>query len=399
MSTREDRIAGARVAPMVRVLYLVQLPPPRHGATVVADSIRRILTGDGRFVVEHLWAGSAKAIADIGRKTPAKFLAFGAMLARLAGRAVTRRRSDVAYLSFTPWAHTALRDALVALFAKAVADRVLVHVHCEGLDAVIRGRRPLDAFMRYAFRGTELVAITGATAQIGRESGVFGEVHLLYNHAVDPGEPQIAEEGPLRIGWFGRFDPRKGVLTAVEAAAAARAAGLDIRLSIGGSPTDELDAAALEARLAEAGLAEVTQTCYFPDEDGKADFLRGLDVFLYPSEHDHAPLALAEGLAHGLVPIVLDQGGIPEMVGPHFAQNVVARAHDRAERVRRIVERIAVLATDRAGLVADRRIARQRWREFYSEHVFETKSLAVFGGDGQSIGAPADRCAAEASGE
>ncbi|WP_029031217.1 glycosyltransferase [Salinarimonas rosea] len=378
MSTPEHR-RSSRVGRRATSLFLVQLPPPRHGATLVADAIRRMLVADGRVAVEHLWGGSARAIADIGRKTPAKLLGFGGLVARLLARRLVGRRADTAYLSFTPWAHTAVRDALVAMLAKGVADRVLVHVHCEGLDAMIDGTSRKDAFLRRAFAGTELVAITGETARIGRASGLFRDVHLLYNHALDPGEPGIAPEGPLRVGWFGRFDPRKGVLAAIDAAAAARAAGHDIRLAIGGSPTVELDAEALEARLRAAGLADVTETRYNPDEDGKAEFLSRLDVFLYPSEHDHAPLALIEGLAHGLVPIVLTQGGIPEMVGPRFATNVIERTLPPQERVQRMAARIAAIAADREGLLADRRAARARYLSSFSEDAFETRLLDIFG--------------------
>ncbi|MGP9818909.1 glycosyltransferase [Salinarimonas sp. NSM] len=378
MSKPEHR-RSSRVGRKATSLFLVQLPPPRHGATLVADAIRRLLEADGRVTVEHLWGGSARTIADIGRKTPGKLVGFAALLARLLARRLLGRRADTAYLSFTPWAHTAVRDALVAMLAKGVADRVLVHVHCEGLDAMIDGTSRRDAFLRRAFAGTELVAITGETARIGRESGLFRDVHLLYNHALDPGEPPMAAAGRVRVGWFGRFDPRKGVLAAIDAVAAARAAGHDIRLAIGGSPTVELDAPALEARLREAGLADVTETCYNPDEDGKAEFLSRLDVFVYPSEHDHAPLALIEGLAHGLVPIVLTQGGIPEMVGPRFADNVIDRGLPADARVRLMAARIAALAADREGLLADRRAARTRYLSAFSEEAFEARLLAIFG--------------------
>jgi glycosyltransferase involved in cell wall biosynthesis len=110
-------------------------------------------------------------------------------------------------------------------------------------------------------------------------------------------------------------------------------------------------------------------------EDGKYGaekdtFLRGLDVLLYPSLHDHAPLVVIEALSYGVVPIVIDTGGIQEIVGPGLSQNVF-HAQSGGEPfetfVTRALERYAI---DRQWFAADRAKARARYLETYTEADF-----------------------------
>ena len=124
------------------------------------------------------------------------------------------------------------------------------------------------------------------------------------------------------IGYLANLDPRKGVLRFVDSLAAAHAAGVPFEAVIAGPATPFLSKDGVLARIDGLGLGGIVAV-----EDGKYGtekdtFLRGLDVLLYPSLHDHAPLVVIEALSYGVVPIVIDTGGIQEILGAGLSQNV-----------------------------------------------------------------------------
>jgi glycosyltransferase involved in cell wall biosynthesis len=120
-------------------------------------------------------------------------------------------------------------------------------------------------------------------------------------------------------------------------------------------------------------------------EDGKYGaekdtFLRGLDVLLYPSLHDHAPLVVIEALSYGVVPIVIDTGGIREIVGAGLSQNVF-HAQSGGEPFETFVTRtLQRYATDLPYLAEDRAKARARYLETYTEADFIRRCRAILEG-------------------
>ncbi len=129
-----------RVQAPVSVFLLAQLPPPVHGVTTMTARIAALLDGIEGVTVEQLWSGGASSLADIDSKSLTKLFQFAGLNLELFGRALRGRRTDVVYLTFVPWSHAAVRDALVAWWGKRIGGRTLVHLHGEGLEEIVAGR-------------------------------------------------------------------------------------------------------------------------------------------------------------------------------------------------------------------------------------------------------------------
>jgi glycosyltransferase involved in cell wall biosynthesis len=102
----------------------------------------------------------------------------------------------------------------------------------------------------------------------------------------------------------------------------------------------------------------------------KQVFFRGLDVLLYLTRHDHAPLVLLEAMSHGVVPITTDVGGVPEIVGPGLAGNVIPAALPKGEQARRVAAIVQNYVADPSTLERDRAAARARYLENFTESAF-----------------------------
>lgn len=354
------------------VLVLAQLPPPVHGVTAMTIRIKALLDEIDGVTVEHAWSGSAASLADIDSKSLGKLLEFAGLNLRLLGRWLSGRRCDMVYLTFVPWSHAAIRDALVAWWGKRLGRRTLVHLHGEGLEEIAAGQTLKARLVRPLIAGTELIAITVRASEIAEASGLFARIIRLPNAVADPGwHPSAAVAGtPLRLGFLGNLDPRKGVLRFVDIVAALVAAGLPVRGGIAGASTRHLTVEALRETIAGRGLAQ-SIVAHGPLHGGDKDcFLASLDVLVYLSRHDHAPLVLLEALAAGVVPIVLDTGGVAELAGPAFKSHVLPRDLPDDALTARIAEIVRAYADHPASLAVDRQRARDRFETEYTETAF-----------------------------
>ncbi len=118
--------------------------------------------------------------------------------------------------------------------------------------------------------------------------------------------------GPLRIGYVGRIEERKGVFTLLAALGEVPDASLTY---VGGGP----DLARLEAAIEARHLSDRAIVRGFADHDDLPGVYRGFDVVVIPSLSqpgwvEQFGRVAAEAMACGVPVVVSDCGALPEVV-------------------------------------------------------------------------------------
>jgi glycosyltransferase involved in cell wall biosynthesis len=216
----------------------------------------------------------------------------------------------------------------------------VVHVNClphvKGARAAHRAGHPVVWHIReilppgarrrwfakkLASYATSIVAVSAAVAQWLNDEGLGARVTVVPNGVDPPVSPRSRESARRFLGLpvdgvvaglFGQVLPHKGVLEAIEAVAAARAAAPALRLVVAGDgPLDFLervDAAASRLELGESfrrlpGLSDPS------DLFAASDF-----VLLTTLTPDPLPRAVLEGMAWGRPVAAFRSGGAAEMI-------------------------------------------------------------------------------------
>jgi colanic acid/amylovoran biosynthesis glycosyltransferase len=148
------------------------------------------------------------------------------------------------------------------------------------------------------------------------------------------GHPVAAHDG-MHVITVGRLSARKAHSVLVEAIAALRSEGVDVRLTIVG---DGEERAGLEAL---AGELEVSDRIAFAGavaHDALTELLAAADVFCLPSASEGLPVVLMEAMAVGLPVVAARIMGIPELVEDGMSGYTVApgRADSLADALRRL---------------------------------------------------------------
>jgi glycosyltransferase involved in cell wall biosynthesis len=185
---------------------------------------------------------------------------------------------------------------------------------------------------------------------------------FVVHHPVETGPPPVGPEagvgdGTLRVGFLGRFHPKKNLAELIRAVA--RLDGGAATLEVAGmGPVQEM--ARLRRLSAEAGLGERVRWHGFVDGAAKLAFLRGLDLLAMPSAYECFGMAAAEALASGVPVLVGERVGVAPVVQHHGCGFVVP---PRAEA---IAGALAEAARDPARLAAMAARAAVAAREAFS---------------------------------
>jgi glycosyltransferase involved in cell wall biosynthesis len=113
--------------------------------------------------------------------------------------------------------------------------------------------------------------------------------------------------GPLRIGFLGRFDPKKNLELLLHSLPS------HAELVVAGSGRTEV-VARMHAIADRAGAGERVRWLGFIGEDQKAEFFDQIDILAMPSRYECFGMAAAEALAFGVPVVVASATGIAPIV-------------------------------------------------------------------------------------
>jgi glycosyltransferase involved in cell wall biosynthesis len=177
--------------------------------------------------------------------------------------------------------------------------------------SALRPLARLDPRLSATWRQAALVLV--GSRQAGKDVRGSRRVAWAPENGVDPQvfvgpPPPLRQAGePLRCAFVGRLVPLKGVDLILAALADVPGATLTV---IGDGP----ERARLETAAEDPALAGRVRFSGSLPHDRIASTLHGHHLFAFPSLREFGGGAVAEAMACGLVPVVADYGGPPELV-------------------------------------------------------------------------------------
>ena len=155
--------------------------------------------------------------------------------------------------------------------------------------------------------------------------GFAAKTHVIPLSVEVPDRParNPRDEHVLRLLFFSRLDPIKGLPTLLQALALLRArSGMAVVLKIAGQGCGEY-LSELQAMVKRLKISDNVRFVGFLQGEAKSQVLAEADVFVLPSYHENFSLSTAEAMAAGLPVIVSDQVGLAEEISEAAAGIVV----------------------------------------------------------------------------
>jgi glycosyltransferase involved in cell wall biosynthesis len=209
------------------------------------------------------------------------------------------------------WLRLPASNALLAL--RAARRRGVAHFGWLAGSAagVARGaRRRAGIAAAAALMGEAYDRVTRMVGRSGRLIELDGEMFasVVTRSEIDASRATVdapRRNGSARVAWAGRMAGEKGLVDLVDAVAAARRAGTDLKLVLIG---DGPGRTALSHAVARLGADVVEDYGYVGDRTAFMELLRGCDLFVSASHSEGLPKTLVEAMAAGLPVIATDAG-------------------------------------------------------------------------------------------
>jgi glycosyltransferase involved in cell wall biosynthesis len=306
---------------------------PTHIRNMLASSLAQ------KFDLIHFECGSR------GAESPAKDEPTAAKLFRLVTSPFMLMVRIVQFWPTVVHINSALdhkafwRDCVYLLVCKLFGRKVVFQLHGGSLELLcVNG--VVRQIVRTAFALPDAVVLLASVElqQFAEQIGMRHRLSVISN-AVDVSEYGPAERphsGQVRqLGFLARLIRTKGVFEAIQAVEGLRRAPQfgDVELRIAGSGPEFEE---IERYIHERGLENCVKMLGPIYGRAKVDFLRQIDVLLFPTYHlEGLPYSILESLAAGAPVVTTKVGGIPDVVvdGVH---GILIDSHEATEVVRAV---------------------------------------------------------------
>ena len=293
-----------------RILFVLHLPPPVHGAAMVGKCIHDSERVNGAFDCHYVNLTTAQNLEDIGKGGLKKLMAFARKLLEIR-RTIKNTKPEAVYVTPNTAGGPFYKDFVVVQLCKWWSKRkVILHFHNKGVST--RQDRWLDdRLYRWFFRNAEVILLGKPLYEDIKRYVKEEQVHYCPNGIPDSGYVYTERTNEVpHILWLTNIMLTKGLMEYLDALAILKKQGVRFVADFVGGTTVEVSEAQFKTALRERGLQDCTHYAGKKYGQEKEAFFCRADLFVLPSYTEAFPLTILEAMQHGLPVVATNVGGI-----------------------------------------------------------------------------------------
>lgn len=359
-----------------RILFVLQLPPPVHGASLMNKHVvesRLLQESFETDVINLQFARNMKEIEKFSiRKVLRVFLFAWQIVEKLS-----RFRPDLIYFTLSPRGFAFYRDVFYVMLMKLFGAKTVFHLHGKGITKTAQKNVFSKWLCQWLLKKTDIICLSPILTKD------VAHLHKSTQYVVPNGIEAMTETDPLenktqnavpQILYLSNYIRNKGVLVLVEALKIVHEQGLDFKARLVGAQGD-LTIDELQERVDESGLREKVIVVGPRYREEKVTEFELADMFVFPTfyQNEAFPLVNLEAMQFGLPIISTDEGGIPDMLSESGAGFIV-----ETQNPQMLAQKIATLLTDRDLREEMGKKGYKHFNSHYTLHHFEQNLERVF---------------------
>lgn len=360
---------------MMKMLFILHLPPPVHGAAMVGQYIYDSALIKAEFESRYINLATASGLEDIGKFKIRKVFAFFLLLWRIF-RSVKKFHPDLVYITPNARGVAFYKDFVVVMLLKKMGCKVVAHYHNKGI--AFRQNRVLDNFLyQRFFRCLKVILLSERLYPDVQKYVKMENVFICPN-----GIPRRNEEGRVdehdgipRLLFLSNLLIEKGVIVLLDALKILKDKGCDFVCDIIGGETAEMDAERLNQELHARNIQDVVSFVGKRYGKEKDVYLEKADIFVFPTfyKNECFPLVLLEAMQYGLPIVTTDEGGIVDIVKD--GENGLISEKNNPED---LAEKISLLLSDKFLRTRMGQDGYDKYKANFTVDVFEKRMTVIF---------------------
>jgi glycosyltransferase involved in cell wall biosynthesis len=302
-----------------KVLFILHLPAPIHGAAMVGKFIKDSKVINSSFDADFINLSTSTNMKSLRRGGIGKLLTALHIQYKVL-KAIINKQYDLLYMTLTATGPGFYKDLFIVALLKLFRKRVIFHFHNKGIST--RQENKLDNLLyQFAFKNTQSILLSphlyfDIEKYVKKENVFFcaNGIPVTAGDSVTSTQPTDPNH-PCRILFLSNMVIEKGVLILLQACKILKEKGLVFECHFVGEWVD-ITPGQFEILLSNYGLTEYVFAHGKKYDEDKAHFFTHSDVFVFPTFYHNEcfPLVLLEAMAYGLPVVSTLEGGIPDIV-------------------------------------------------------------------------------------
>jgi len=299
-----------------RLLSLVQLPPPIHGAAVMNKIAVSCFDGTEDFSNRTIALKFSKSLSDLRKPSFFKFYSLIVIFFKVFKELIFNR-PDLVYFTLTPKGGGFIRDCLFVMLIKLFRVKLVYHLHGKGFLDFSKKYVVIDFLYNFVFRNVKVILLADVLYD-DISKYIKQENILIVPNGLDcaRGTHKPLNSQKVRFCFLSNLVEGKGILDFLIAFHSLYKDSPNVEaVVVGDYRSDGTKELVKEFILSKgddfSSALNFTGPLY---NEEKFSILSMSDVFVFPTHIDTFPLVLIEAMAMGLPCVAYDEGATSSMI-------------------------------------------------------------------------------------
>lgn len=322
---------------MKRILYIVPLPPPVHGHSVMCKYVLDNKLINDEFIVDAINLHTSRSMAEMDKKPLLKICRMLRALFRTFILLI-RNKYEFVYIALTCHGGGLLKDMSFIYLCKLFHCKIVFHQHNQGVRHDM-DRAPYKWIYPSLYGNVKVILLSWNLYDDISRYVKKEDVYICPNGipTIEDSIVQVKNEVP-HIFFLSNLLVEKGVYVLMDALAILKKKGLPFVCDFVGCETAEINKYQFDEYSASVGIED--RVIYHGPKFGndKELYWNMADIFVLPTLNECYPLVLIEAMQHSLPCIASDEGAISDIInnnetGLVFAKGDAKQLADCLEKI------------------------------------------------------------------
>lgn len=366
-----------------KILFIMHMPPPVHGASMVGQYIHDSKLINSSFDCHYVNLAVATRLDEIGKGGWNKVKGVLKKLMEVR-KAVKTVKPDLVYITPNSAGAPFYKDFITVMMLKIMGRKIVMHFHNKGVAT--RQNRWLDNWLyRRYFKGVKLILLAEALYEDVKRYVKREDVFVCPNAIpmLTMAEQTVSPNDNVpHILWLTNIMKTKGIMEFLSALKILNDKGVKFQADFVGGLTKEFTGDEFDDALSMMGLNGCC-TYYGPKYgEEKYVFFHQSDIFVLPSYTEAFPVSILEAMFFGLPVVASNVGGVSAEVedgvnGYLLGDKRPIMLNTFRPNPHEIADKIEFLLTDSALRQRMGEAGREKFEKEFTLEVFEKRMAEI----------------------